>query len=85
MNHTHYLISNEDGNTFAVTPRTLVSNDNQLNFDVDALKRAIEDEYGDDISFIEYIVDKGMEEFTIHATLSNDAYFTIKLSPTWMY
>lgn len=80
MNHTHYVLMNEDHNPVAVFRRNTTSH----GVDESTLKTAIQEELDADVIKIS-ITDTDYMSFKIQGKTEEGFKFTYILRPTWEY
>lgn len=80
MNHTHYILVNEDHNPVAVIRRDTT----KFGVNESALKTAIQEELDADIIGIS-ITDTDYMNFKVQGRTDEDFEFTFMLRPTWEY
>lgn len=80
MNHTHYLIKNEDNGVLGFTKRTINGGFNKA-----SVTRAIEDETGEIVSNLHVDANKPNEHFICSALLDSGVTYKVELLPTWEY
>lgn len=80
MNHTHYLLKRDDGKVFAIIRRPI---DGIL--DEDAIKRAIQEEDGEQVDSMSIETVKPSEQYKVFVRLESGFNYTVTLLPTWEY
>lgn len=83
MNHTHYLIADEDNMVFAIVPRNPIKEG--VNFNEDKVKEAIQQQFDEQvISHTIQVVEKN-EQYIFHAKMEGGFKRKITINPTWEY